>query len=134
MILTHTSNRVLLVGSVPLGSAEEVFRTVIAVLGDCLRRVPDGETGDRRYWVAGQRPVFADHPDFEPVPAVAFLSGLQMPTITQFRVRDQVDPVVSGSAGSAQHAPPAEIWTASSRSSSSSHNLETTVTAGRRRR
>jgi hypothetical protein len=71
-----------------------VFRTVTAVLGDRLRRIPDGETGDRRLWVVGQRPVFADHPDFEPVPAVAFLSGPQMPTITQFqfRVRDQVDP------------------------------------------
>jgi hypothetical protein len=92
IVPTHTSNGVLLVGSVPLDSAEEVFRTVIAFLGDCLRRVPDGETGDRRYWVTWQRPVFADHPDFDPVPAVAFLSGPQMPTIIQFRVRDHVDP------------------------------------------
>lgn len=67
-------------------------RTVTAVLGDRLRRIPDGETGDRRLWVAWQQPVFAHHPDFEPAPAAAFLSGPQPSTIIQFRVRDQVDP------------------------------------------
>jgi hypothetical protein len=36
-----------LVGSVPLESAEVVFRTVGAEIGDRLRRIPDGETGPR---------------------------------------------------------------------------------------
>ena len=36
-----------LVGSVPLASAEGVFTTVAAELGERLRRIPDGETGPR---------------------------------------------------------------------------------------
>jgi len=95
MIAIPTPTEVLLVGSIPLGNAEEVFRAVTAVVGDRLRRIPDGETGDRRHWVAWQQPVFAHHPDLEPTPtesAVALLSGPQMPTIIQFRVRDDVDP------------------------------------------
>jgi len=34
-----------LVGSIPLASAEEVFRTGSSILGERLRRIPDGETG-----------------------------------------------------------------------------------------
>jgi hypothetical protein len=55
-----------LVGSVPLGSAEEVFRRVAAVLGDRLRRIPDGETGPRSDWIGWQYPVFSSRPQFEP--------------------------------------------------------------------
>ena len=35
------------------GGAEEVFRRVAAVLGDRLRRIPDGETGPRSDWIGG---------------------------------------------------------------------------------
>lgn len=41
-------------GSVPLSNAEEVFRWAGEELGGHLRRVPDGETGDRVGWVAWQ--------------------------------------------------------------------------------
>ena len=57
-----------LVGSVPLGSAEEVFRTVGSILGERLRRIPDGETGERTYWIAWQLPFLASHPQFEMIP------------------------------------------------------------------
>ena len=40
-----------LVGSLALDSAEEVFRTTSEILGDRLRRIPDGETGARSIWV-----------------------------------------------------------------------------------
>lgn len=56
-----------LVGSVPLESAEAVFRTAAGVLGKQLRRIPDGETGDRTNWIRYQHGVFAAHPQFEPV-------------------------------------------------------------------
>jgi hypothetical protein len=56
---------VLLVGSVPLKDADEVFVTVGHVLGDRLRRVPDGETGDRRGWIRFQEAVVANNPQFE---------------------------------------------------------------------
>ena len=55
-----------LVGSVPLGGAEEVFRRVAGVLGDRLRRIPDGETGPRSDWIGWQYPVFSSQPQFEP--------------------------------------------------------------------
>ncbi|HLZ70505.1 MAG TPA: hypothetical protein VKV26_11450 [Dehalococcoidia bacterium] len=59
---------VLLVGSVPLGSAEEVFRTTGELLGGLLRRVPDGETGVRANWIMWQFPLFAENPAFEALP------------------------------------------------------------------
>jgi hypothetical protein len=43
-----------LVGSVNLPDAETVLRTVSAHLGDRLRRIPDGEVGERFYWVQFQ--------------------------------------------------------------------------------
>ncbi|MDP9133733.1 MAG: hypothetical protein M3N56_02775, partial [Actinomycetota bacterium] len=54
-----------LVGSVPLGSAEEVFRRVAEVLGDRVRRMPDGETGARSDWIVWQYPLFSSRPQFE---------------------------------------------------------------------
>jgi SAM-dependent methyltransferase len=54
-----------LVGSMPLGSAEEVFRRTAASLGDRLRRMPDGETGPRSDWILWQYPVFSSRPQFE---------------------------------------------------------------------
>ena len=47
-----------LVGSVPLGSAEEVFTTTLGKLPKQLQRVPDGETGERNGFVAWQMGVF----------------------------------------------------------------------------
>src|SRR5260370_5872009 len=57
-----------LVGSVPLASAEVVFQTVAAEIGDRLRRIPDGETGPRSDWIVWQLPVFTSQPQLEVVP------------------------------------------------------------------
>ena len=57
-----------LVGSVPLASAEVVFETVAAALGDRVRRIPDGETGPRSDWIVWQLPVFTSRPELEIVP------------------------------------------------------------------
>ena len=54
-----------LVGSVPLESAEEVFRKVLGALGPQLSRVPDGETGERRRWIYWQRTMLEGHPAME---------------------------------------------------------------------
>jgi SAM-dependent methyltransferase len=59
---------VLLVGSVPLRSAEEVFHTVAGALGDRARRIPDGETGPRSDWIVWQYPVLSSRPEFEVCP------------------------------------------------------------------
>jgi ubiquinone/menaquinone biosynthesis C-methylase UbiE len=57
-----------LVGSVPLASAEEVFRTLGRDLGDRVRRLPDGETGPRADWIVWQYPVLSSRPQFEVAP------------------------------------------------------------------
>ena len=54
-----------LVGSVPLATAEQVFRAVATTLGQHVRRVPDGETGERTAWAAFQLPLLARNPAFE---------------------------------------------------------------------
>lgn len=76
-----------LVGSVPLPDAASVFRTASEVLGDRLRRVPDGETGDRSRWVGWQGFAFKALPEFEKVDP---LPG-QYPPTPRFRVRDGAD-------------------------------------------
>jgi hypothetical protein len=45
---------VLLVGSVPLDSAEEVFKSCAAGLGSHLKMFPDGEVGARKSWIQCQ--------------------------------------------------------------------------------
>ena len=59
-----------LVGSVPMDDAESVFRTVGAALGGHLRRIPDGETGERRRWIFFQNVMLRRHPDMEEDPTV----------------------------------------------------------------
>jgi hypothetical protein len=54
-----------LVGSVPLGNAREVFQTVSAALGAHLKRIPDGETGERSDWITWLEPAFGDNPALE---------------------------------------------------------------------
>jgi SAM-dependent methyltransferase len=59
---------VLLVGSVPLRSAEEVFQVMATELGDRVDRLPDGETGPRSDWIVWQYPVLSSRPEFEVCP------------------------------------------------------------------
>lgn len=54
-----------LVGSVPLRNAREVFTTVSGVLGPRLKRIPDGETGERSDWITWLEPAFAENPALE---------------------------------------------------------------------
>lgn len=53
-----------LVGSVGLEDTRTVFETVSAHLGDCCSRIPDGETGERSYWVRWQAASFEQSPAF----------------------------------------------------------------------
>jgi len=67
--MATTKNRdILLVGSMRLASAEDVFHTVASILGDKVRRIPDGETGiARSVWIQCQTPFFLGHPQLEMV-------------------------------------------------------------------
>jgi hypothetical protein len=60
-----------LVGSVPLTSAEDVFRAAASSLGSHLRRIPDGETGERTIWIVWQKRFFEANPAFELEPESA---------------------------------------------------------------
>ena len=59
------AHEVHLVGSVPLADAETVFTTVAAALGPAIKRIPDGETGERLSWIGWLGPVFAAIPQLE---------------------------------------------------------------------
>ena len=50
-----------LVGSIPLENPEEVFRTVATKFGENIRRIPDGETGERHRWIYWQRTMLENH-------------------------------------------------------------------------
>lgn len=59
-------DRLLLVGSMPLNSAEQVLLKASAKLGDHLDCIPDGEVLDRRYWILRMAfQVFNGHPALE---------------------------------------------------------------------
>jgi len=64
--LIGMSGELLLVGSVPLDTVEQVFRTLGGPLGPHLAYMPDGEVGDRRYWIDGiAYRVLNGHPEIE---------------------------------------------------------------------
>lgn len=54
MTIKKKGRSVLIVGSVPLSSAEEVFEAVASELGAFVKRIPDGETGSRSLWIVCQ--------------------------------------------------------------------------------
>lgn len=69
--------RAHLVGSVGLKNCDDVFATVSKTLGQCCSRIPDGETGERSYWIRWQRSTFASHPAFAAILTTRSLPGYQ---------------------------------------------------------
>ncbi len=85
------SRHVHLVGSVPLADAATVFATVSAALGPRLKRIPDGETGERSDWIAHLEPVFANNPALEKSDEV-FRLHPTAPGRTRYRLRPGLSP------------------------------------------
>ena len=86
-----------LIGSVALPSAEDVFRTVASALGPHLKRIPDGETGERGRWIWWQREKLMTHPAMEedgdtPPVEVRQWDGQVLRTSRTARFRVGVDP------------------------------------------
>src|SRR5437764_12612551 len=77
-----------LVGSVPLEDSEAVFRTASEIMGDRLRRIPDGETGKRSIWIVFQIDVLAANPLLEIVPPNPDVYA----PLPQIRLRAGADP------------------------------------------
>lgn len=64
--MSPSTGNILLVGSVPLDSAEEVFKTCAVGLSRHLKMFPDGEVGARKSWIQCQAIfVFSRHSSIE---------------------------------------------------------------------
>jgi len=92
----QAGERLHLIGSIPLGSSEEVFRTLAKELGPHLNRIPDGETGERSRWVYFQGQMLRAHPAMEidpTVPPFPFVQwdGKVVREIPQVRFKPGVD-------------------------------------------
>ncbi len=83
------TRNVLLIGSIPLGSADEVFAAVGRELDGLVKRVPDGEIGERNDWVAWQSAAFSRIPFVERIETarLAEVGVDQLPKGPQYRVR-----------------------------------------------
>lgn len=95
--MTANASHAHLVGSVPLADSETVFRAVCAELGPHLRRIPDGETGERIRWIWFQRDMLWNHPGMEEDPnaglyAVYQWDGKLLRETPYVRIKPSVDP------------------------------------------
>jgi len=100
------TSSLLVVGSIPCATVEEVFRTWGGRFGADLKYMPDGEVGDRLHWIDGQAyRVFHGHPDIETLQRPAPDDGVERwkpRDITDqwtFRVRPGVARVRFGEPG-----------------------------------
>jgi len=96
----------LLVGSVPLDTVEEVMRRFGGPLGPHLATLPDGEVGPRSHWISRLHyQVLASHPQLEITRHPALENGIERlnprnaADSWQFRVKEGVDKVAFGDAG-----------------------------------
>ncbi|MGH7908165.1 MAG: hypothetical protein ACREP6_16210 [Candidatus Binataceae bacterium] len=101
-----TEKELLLVGSIPLETAEEVFRTWGGALGKHLPCMPDGEVGDRINWIDGLAyRVFNGHPELETLTRPAADNGVErwvprnLADEWSFRVRPGIEAVRFGDPG-----------------------------------
>lgn len=99
-------NDLLLVGSIPMETAEDVFASFGAGLGAHMTAVPDGEVGPRAHWVSKVHyQVLALHPDIEVVRQPALDDGVERlhprdrADSWQFKVKDGVTRIRFGHGG-----------------------------------
>lgn len=99
-------SRLLLVGSVPFETPQQVFEKFGQPLARYLDAIPDGEVGPRRYWVSGVHyRVFALHPDLEILRRPRRDKGVErlvphdQTDTWQFKVKQDVKEIVFGDPG-----------------------------------
>lgn len=100
------SDELLLIGSIPLDTAQDVFESFGATLGPYLSAIPDGEVGLRKHWISRVHyQVFALHPDLEvlqqprPDHGVERLNPHNTSDAWQFKVKDGVHQIRFGEPG-----------------------------------
>ena len=96
----------MLVGSIPYDTAEDVFRAIGPTLGEYLPFIPDGEIGERIYWVNHVAfRVLHGHPDLETVHRPMTGDGVELwhgegdDNMWSFRVKPGVKNVRFGHTG-----------------------------------
>jgi hypothetical protein len=95
--MSSTRDLLHFVGSIPLESSEDVFRQLSREVGAYLRRIPDGETGERLKWIRFQQEMLAQHPAIEvdrtepPLP-VNQSDGTVLRMIERVRLKPAADP------------------------------------------
>jgi hypothetical protein len=100
------NDKLLLVGSIPLDTVQDVFETFGAPLGRAMAAIPDGEVGPRRHWISRVHyQVLAAHPELDivrrpkPDNGVERLSPRDASDSWLFRVKDGVERVRFGDPG-----------------------------------
>jgi hypothetical protein len=100
------SSEVLLVGSIPLDTVEQVFREFGRPLGSALKAMPDGEVGPRKHWISRiHYEVLAGHPELETVRYPAPENGVERRNPRNasdsylFKVKDGIEHVRFGDPG-----------------------------------
>jgi hypothetical protein len=78
-------------GSVNLADAGSVMREIVARVPSGLRRIPDGETGDRGNWIFFQMQKFLQSPLLVPARPLDAAEG-DYEQLPQLRLADGVDP------------------------------------------
>lgn len=93
--MTTENRHIHLVGTVPLESTADVFDLLADTTARFMRRIPDGETGPRSYWVSSQARVLHEDPNFEPV-GHDWAPGKEMllTGAPKYRLREGVDPSI----------------------------------------
>ena len=68
--MARMENDLMLVGSIPLSTVEDVFATCSGLIGEYLPCMPDGEVGPRLVWAHYLYERYKTHPDIElqPIP------------------------------------------------------------------
>src|SRR5690242_2009976 len=79
-------------GSVNLADTESVLREITSRIPSGLRRVPDGETGDRNNWIFFQMQRFMQSPNLVPAQAIDEVVVGDYEQIPQLRLADGLTP------------------------------------------
>jgi len=93
-------------GSLNLPGAEDVFRTVSAIAGDSITKIPDGETDERQGWIAALVPRLHDVPQLEAGERKYGYSAAPLFSIKAGVSSDEIDVPELGYADAARHAYP----------------------------
>ncbi len=93
-------------GTIPLEREVDVFTVLAEVGGERLRRVPDGELGDRKRWAIGQYSVLAASPalQFGPFPADGLTRRTYYQIPLQLRPDKTASDIVFADLGYARYA------------------------------